>query len=245
MKCLLILLTTTSLVFSQTAAEWKAKAAALEATGKTKDALAAYEKALQQAPNDTGILVKIAKQYGDFMPSLNGGARQAAAKKCLEFSRKAAAVDPNSSDSRLAVAIALGKNVEFLGNKEKLQASREMKSEADAALRLNPKSDYAYHLIGRWHQEMADIGGATRLLAKVVYGGIPQGSYDEALKAFASARKINPKRLIHQIEYGRTLAMMGRKDEAKKEIQRGLNMPSREADDGESKARGKATMEQL
>jgi tetratricopeptide (TPR) repeat protein len=132
-----------------------------------------------------------------------------------------------------------------MGNKEKLEASREMKTEADTALRLDPKSDYAHHLIGRWHQEMAGIGGGTRLLAKIVYGGIPKGSYEEALKSFDAARKLRPKRLIHQVEYGRTLAMMGRKDEAKKEIQKGLNMANTEADDGESKARGRKTLSDL
>ncbi len=245
MKPLLLLLATSCLVFSQSAAEWKKKGDALESSGKTKDALAAYEKALAKSPDDSEILVKIAKQYGDMMPSLGGGAKKEAGRKSLEYSRKAVAANPKSSDSHLAVALSLGKNTEFMGNKEKLQASREMKSEADTALRLNPKSDYAHHLIGRWHQEMAGIGGGTRLLAKVVYGGIPKGSYEEALKAFDTARKLRKDRLIHQIEYGRTLAMMGRDAEARTEIQKGLNMRSTEADDGESKARGKKTLDSL
>ncbi len=245
MKITLLLLATTSLVFSQSASEWKKKGDSLEASGKTKDALAAYEKGLEKSPDDSEILVKIAKQYGDMMPSLGGGAKREAGRKSLEYSRKAVAANPKSSDSHLAVALSLGKNTEFMGNKEKLQASREMKSEADAALRLNSKSDYAHHLIGRWHQEMAGIGGGTRLLAKIVYGGIPKGSYEEALKSFDTARKLRPKRLIHQIEYGRTLAMMGREAEARTEIQKGLNMRNTEADDGESKARGKKTLDSL
>ncbi len=245
MKTIAILLTTTSLVFSQSAAEWKKKGDAFDSAGKTKEALAAYESALKKDPNNADILVKIGKQYGDMMPSLGGGARKEAGRKSLEFSRMAVAANPKSSDSHLAVALSLGKNTEFMGNKEKLQASREMKSEAETALRLNSKSDYAHHMLGRWHQEMAGIGGASRMIAKVIYGGVPKGSYEEALEHFSKARKLNGRRLIHQIEYGRTLAMMGRNAEAKTEIQKGLDMPNREADDGESKVRGKKTLSEL
>ena len=101
-------------------------------------------------------------------------------------------------------------------------------------------------MLGRWHQEMAGIGGATRLLAKVVYGGSPERLLRKKPSSTSNtARSINGKRLIHQIEYGRTLAMMGRDADAKREIQKGLSMPNREADDAESKARGQKTLNDL
>lgn len=244
-RIILIHLLAASCAFSQSAAEWIKKGDDLDASRKTKDALEAYQKADALQPDQAPVLIKIAKQYGDLMPSLKGKARKEAAQKSLEYSRKAVAIAPKLSDSHLALALSLGKNTEFLGNKEKLEASREIKSAAEQALKLNPKSDYAHHMLGRWHQEIADIGGGTRLLAKVVYGGIPKGSYQEALEHFEKARKINSARLIHQIEYGRTLAMMGKEDDAKRELKKGLAMPNREADDAESKLRGKATLDEI
>lgn len=244
-RLLLIGLLTMPCGFSQTASEWIKKGDAFEAAGKPKEALEAYRKAEKSTPDDAALLVKIAKQYGDLMPSLGGAAKKDASFKSLEYSRKAVAVNPKSSDSHLALALSLGKNTEFMGSRQKIEASREMKTAADTALRLNPKSDYAHHMLGRWHQEMAGIGGATRALAKIIYGGVPNGTYDEALGHFKSARKINSRRLIHQIEYGRTLAMMGRDAEAKTEIQKGLGMPNREADDKDSKERGRKTLNSL
>lgn len=240
-----ILLFSPIAAFAETAADWINKGDRFEAAGKTKEALEAYVKAETLQPDQANLLIKIAKQYGDLMPSLKGKARKEASQKSLEYSRKAVAIAPKLSDSHLALALSLGKNTEFLGNKEKLEASRQIKAAAEQALKLNPKSDYAHHMLGRWHQEIAGIGGATRLLAKVVYGGIPNGSYQEALDHFEKARKINSNRLIHQIEYGRTLAMMGKDDEAKREIQKGLDMPNREADDEESKIRGKQTLKDI
>ena len=66
-------------LLSQSAAEWKAKGDTLEASGKTKQALEAYEKGLTKDPANADIMVKIAKQYGDMMNSLSGGARKEAA----------------------------------------------------------------------------------------------------------------------------------------------------------------------
>ncbi len=242
---IILICLTTSCAFSQTATEWIKKGDDLDASRKSKEALEAYQKADTLQPDQAPVLIKIAKQYGDLMPSLKGKARQEAAQKSLEYSRKAVALSPKLSDSHLALALSLGKITEFLGNKEKLEASREIKSSADQALKLNPKSDYAHHMLGRWHQEIADIGGGTRLLAKVVYGGIPKGSYEEALDHFEKARNINSKRLIHQVEYGRTLAMMGKNEDAKRELKKGLAMPNREADDAESKLRGQATLDDI
>ena len=34
----------------------------------------------------------------------------------------------------------------------------------DFFLKLNPKSDYAHHMLGRWHQEIADIGATINTM---------------------------------------------------------------------------------
>lgn len=245
MKPTLLLLATTALAFSQSTTQWMKKGDTLEASGKTREALAAYTAAEKADPNNAALLVKIAKQHGDLMPTLAGAARKEASRKSVEYSRRAVAANPRHSDSHLALALSIGKSTESMGARQKIEASREIKTSAETALRLNPRSDYAHHLLGRWHQEMASIGGASRAIAKIVYGGVPKGTYEEALQYFDTARKLRPNRLIHQIEYGRTLAMLDRKEEARKEIQKGLNMPNREADDLETKSRAQKTLREL
>ncbi len=247
MKTLLILFAVTALsapvALSLDADEWVAKAESLEKDGKSREALAAYTEADKLRPNRASILVKIAKQHGDLMTEIKSDEdRKAEGALALKYSRDAVRVHPKNSDSHLSVAISLGKLVEFMGNREMVEASREIKSEADTALRLDPKSDYAHHLLGRWHQKMADMGMATRAIAKIVYGGLPDASLEEALAHFKEAEELRPDRLIHKIEYGRTLAMMGRKDEAKTALAAALAMPSREKDDAEAKQRGEVTL---
>jgi len=242
-RILSLLIISASFSLAQTAEEWFAFAEKLEAKGDSSKALAAYLEADKKKPNDSQILVKLGKQWSDYMTELKDeGQRKDAAKKSLFYSRKALKVAPNASDSHLAVALSLGKNIEYMGNKEKIRASKEVKARAQKALSLNPKSDYAHHLLGRWHQNVASMGGVTRALAKVIYGEIPKGSYQDALGHFEKARQLRPDRLIHQIEYGRTLVMMGQKAKGVVEIKKGLAMPNKEKDDAESKVRGRSSL---
>jgi Flp pilus assembly protein TadD len=59
------------------------------------------------------------------------------------------------------------------------------------------------------------------------------------------AMELNPNRLMHYIELGRIYADMGRKDEARLYINKGLVMPDTEKDDPETKQRGRETLEKL
>ena len=224
---------------AQTAAEWKAFAKKEEAAGNTSKALAGYLEAEKKNPEDVETHTQIAKQWGDYMTELSGAQRRDAARKSIAASRKAVELAPQDSEANLSLALSLGKNLEFLDNKEKLKTSREIKKYAEKALALNSESDYAHQLLGRWHQGIAEMGGATRAIAKLIYGSVPKGSYEEALMHFEKARALRPDRLIHQVEYGRTLMMMGREEEGRAAIEKGLAMPNTEKDDPETKKRGR------
>ncbi len=228
---------------AMTADDWLARADEREAKGDSQGALEALKKADDLEPDQAEILVRIAKQHGDLMTRMRDPEeRKMAAETSLVYSRRALELDPRLGDAHLSVAISLGKSTEFMGNREKIETSREIRERAERALELNPECDYAHHMLGRWHQELAGIGTATRALARVIYGGLPSASYDEALHHLGRARELRPDRLLHRIEYGRTLAMMGREAEARKLLAESLEMPERDMDDAEAKDRGRATL---
>lgn len=247
-RIIFILITAASISASSagTAAEWFARGDTEEKKGNSRAALVAYLEAEKLDAKMIATVVKIAKQYGDLMTGAkNAGEREKLGQMSLAYSRKALAMDAGNSDAHLSMAISTGKLTEFMGAREKVEASRTIKMHADRALELAPKSDYAHHLLGRWHQEIAGMNGATRAFAKVIYGGVPTASYQEALDHFTRAKALRPDRLIHQIEYGRTLAMMGRKQEAEKELKRCLAKPSRDKDDDGAKARASESLGKL
>lgn len=210
------------------------------------EALRYYLPAEQLAPANAALLVKIARQHVYRMPELPSKSDKiAAGRAALAYAERAVKAAPDECDPHLSVAICWGKLTPYLGSKESIAASRRIKTAADNAARLNPRSDYAWHLLGRWHQELAQIGGLTRALALVVYGGLPAASNEEAVRCFQKALALRPDRLIHHIELGRTYAAMGRKDDARKFLRQGLAMPNTEKDDPETKRRGKAALAEL
>jgi tetratricopeptide (TPR) repeat protein len=217
-----------------------------DAKFKPDTALQYYLPAEKLNPNDASLLVKIARQYVYRMADLSAKADQLkSGRTALAYAERAVKLAPKESDPHLAVAICLGKLSPLLGNKEGIEASHKIKAEAEAAARLNPKDDFAWHLLGRWNQELAQIGGMTRAVAMIVYGALPSASYDEAVKCFQKAIALNPNRLLHYVELGRAYAVMGRKEEARKFIEKGLAMANRDRDDPETKERGRKTLQSL
>ncbi len=213
---------------------------------ENEQALQYYLPAEKLAPDDPALLVKIARQYVLRMGALAQKAEKIeSGRTALRYAQRAVVLAPDQCDPHLSVAICWGKLTPLLSNREKVAASRQIKISADRAVMLDPKNDYAWHILGRWHQAMANVGPATRVVVKMIYGALPAASNEEAIKCLRKALQINPKRLVHVIEIGRTYAMMGDAEQAKRYIQQGLAMPNREKDDAETKQRGRQTLGEI
>ena len=163
----------------------------------------------------------------------------------LDYSTRAASCGPKDCDAQLAPAITLGKMLPYLPTKEQVAASPRIKVSVDKALAIDPHNDTAWHVLGRWNRVLAEVSSAKRFVAGVIYGQLPKGSYEEAEQAMKKAIALNPKRLMHYIELGRIYAQMGRKEEARQFINKGLAMPDTEKDDPETKQRGRETLAKL
>jgi Flp pilus assembly protein TadD len=93
---------------------------------------------------------------------------------------------------------------------------------------------------------IADVSSFQRTMAQVMYREVlPQSTYGEALTCFEKAIELNPNRLMHYIELGRVYAQMGRSDEARRFITKGLAMQDTEKDDSETKRQGRELLAQL
>lgn len=209
-------------------------------------ALKFYQAAEQSDTRDVSLLVRIARQHVYRIEQLSTDSEKLReAKKALGYAERAVESDPNDADAHLAVAIVLGKMTALMSNRDAIEASKRIKSAAETAVRLDPRSDYAWHLLGRWHQALAGMNPITRGLARLIYGRLPEATNEEAVDCFQKAIALNPNRLIHHIELGRTYAQMGRSEEAREFISRGLLMPSTEKDDPETKVRGRQAFARL
>ncbi len=231
---------------AQSAGELLRSGDALDARHRNQEALAIYLKADAIQPDDAEILRRIAKQYSQQVVSESRSPEnKELARKALDFALRAVKCDPDNANARLSLAICYGKAAFLEGARRRIEMSRMIRDEAEAALRLDPGSDYAWHVLGRWNYELANFNAALRFLAETVYGKLPDASNERAAECFEKAVAIQPGRVIHHVELGRTYAALGRKQEALAELNKGLALPSREKDDNESKDRARKALAAL
>jgi Tfp pilus assembly protein PilF len=120
-----------------------------------------------------------------------------------------------------------------------------IKDAVDKAIELDPRNDLSWHVLGRWHEGLAEVNPVMRAMAQVAFGKLPDSTHEEAATCFQKAIALNPSRLMHYIELGSVYAQMGRTDEARRFISTGLSMPNTEKDDPEVKSQGREVLAKL
>ena len=231
---------------AQTADELLKKGEVFDQKYEPGEALKFYLAADKLEPQSVRIMVRIARQYRHLMVGASSKEEKVRfGRLALTYAKPAAALSPNDAEAQLAVAITLGKLMPLLTSKEQVETSPRLRTAVDKTLRLDARNDTAWHILGRWHRTLAEISGMKRALAGVVYGGLPPGSFEEAAKCLETAIAINPTRLMHSIELGRVYAQLGRKDDARRVLAKGLAMPNLEIDDPETKERAREELKRL
>lgn len=222
------------------------RAADAEARLETERALELYLEADRLRPDDARTLQKIAQQISDLSLQMGDEAQiREQARKALDYARRAVELDPNDAVNVLSLAVCYGKMAVYSDTRTKIRYSRLVKSEAERAVGLDPNYDWAHHVLGRWHHEVAELGPATRFFVRVVYGGLPGASREEAIRHLEKAVALAPGRVPHHLELGFAYLAAGRKEDARRSFERGLALPSKERYDEAAKRRARAALKKL
>ena len=210
------------------------------------EALKFYLPAEKLDTNNVRLLVRIAREYRHLMSDATKVSEKLQlGKTALAYALRAVALAPNDPETQLALAISYGKVLPMEETKQQITTSHLIKIAADKAIALDPTNDLGWHILGRWYLALADVGTVKRAYAWVAYGGLPPAKYEDAACCFEKAVALNPNRLMHCIELGRTYEKMGRREDARKFITRGLAMAETEKDDPETKNRGRQVLKKL
>jgi tetratricopeptide (TPR) repeat protein len=209
-------------------------------------ALKIYLAADSADPDNPDILRRIANQYSQQTQAVSSHQEKVKlGESALAFAKRAVELAPKSSANRLTLAICYGRVALHESPRKKMEYSRLIKVECEAALDLDPQNDYAWHVLGRWNYEMAALNPALRMIAGMIYGGLPDASFEKAAECFERAVAIQPRSVIHQVELGRTYLAMGRLDDARKHLEIGLSLPIKEDDDAETQALARKALDSI
>lgn len=222
------------------------QAAEAEKRFDTRVALELYLEADKLRPDDAAILQKIAQQLSDLsLHVATNEEKKAQAEQALAYAQRAAELAPDDAVNVLSLAVCYGKLAVFSDTRTKIRYSRLVKQEAERAVALDPASDWAHHVLGRWHYEVAALSLGTRFFVRLIYGGLPRASNAEAIRHLERAVEIAPARVPHHLELGFALLAAGRTDDARASFERGLALPSTELYDEPAKLRARAALEKL
>jgi tetratricopeptide (TPR) repeat protein len=216
---------------------------AAEARFDSKTALDLFLRAEAANPDNAFLLQKISRQYSDLTVETSDVAEKK--RLCIEslaYGKRAAELQPDNAVNVLSLAICYGKLGLYSDIRTRIEYSRLVRQYAERALALNPDYDYAHHVLGRWHYEVASLGAGTRFFVKLIYGGLPPASTAEAVRHLERAVELSPARPSHRVELGFALLADGQREAARETFEQALTLPIQEKYDEESRGRAREAL---
>ena len=193
---------------------------------KLQQALDEYMEAFEADTSNCQARWRIAKMYIDLGEETEAEERSQYYYTAEKWARKTISVCPDEPNGHFFVAVASGKLALYEGGKRKVSRSKEVKAEADKTLELEPNHHGAYHVLGRWHREIASLNWILKAAAKLIYGGVPPGASNKAAIAnFEKAIEIIPEWINHHKQLGITYMEMKKWQLAKEEFEAVLELP--------------------
>lgn len=179
-----------------------------------------------ERPEHVGVLWRLAYTLSDLGTIADDKDRRANYyEEALDAATSAVKNDSSSARAHLAMAVAEGRVALDAGTRERIERSRAVKHHADRAIELDSTLAGAYHVRGRWHREVDDLGFFKRVIVKTVYGGLPDASFEQAERDFKRALELEDA-VHHHLELGKTYMKLDRPDAARQELQAALDMSS-------------------
>lgn len=163
-------------------------------------------------PRNAELLWRLANSWINEGDALEGAKAEACYRRAIACAEEAVAADASNANAHAMHAAALGSLAMFAGGREKVRLTHRIREALDRALALDADNQIAHTIYGTWHREVADVGWIERKLANLLLGGLPDGSFDDAVRHFKAAIRRDPTILRHHCELGMTYEAMDRPD---------------------------------
>jgi tetratricopeptide (TPR) repeat protein len=231
-------------VFAQNAAVILKEAETFEQQLKEQEAFDKYKAVLKIDPRNYVALWKCSELCSRI------GNRQATKVKKTDFfaagrtyAEVAIKVNPSGADAYYALSVAMGRKALIESGNDKVKAVREIKTNADKAIQLNPNHSRAWHVLGKWNYEVYNLSGLEKAALKVFYGGLPPASLKNAIAAYEKAKKLEPNFALNNLELAKAYHKNDEDDKAIALLKQLPAFPNKTLDDVTIKEEGKKLLE--
>lgn len=157
-----------------------------------------------------------------------------------EAEERAIDLRETEADPHFQLARALGKIALFKGIFKSASLAKRVRREAERALAIDSLHDGAWHILGRWHREVARKPKIIR-----VPMGLGAANKEDAISFMRKAVQLNPEFVNHHLEMGITYLKYKDEEAARAEFERCLELPSKRPLDEKYKSHAKKFLAQL
>jgi tetratricopeptide (TPR) repeat protein len=248
MRLITYLIFSSFTLFGQTSEVTMTEGLGLEEEFKPAEALKKYEIVLKQNPDHIQALIRASRMMcnaaGRMVDKIEKGEKLAQAEV---LAKRAVQLGPQIADAHFSLLVVLGLQSEIAPSpREKLKDAKLIHEEAQKIIEINPGYALAYYVLGKWHYELSSLTWVERVACDLFYGGLPQGvSMKESIKNFDKAIELDPDQIIILYGYALTLHYQGKDEDAKRVLQKAINLPLRDVDDPARKEKCKALLKKI
>jgi tetratricopeptide (TPR) repeat protein len=189
-------------------------------------------------------LVDLGKQIPDSVESPRRDSLYALAER---YAGRAVAAEPTGADGHFVLGLAIGRGSLSKGKKERIRRAVEIRTEALAAIELDPSHDGAYHLLGRWNAEIMRLSGLSRFFARSFMGAgiFNQASWQGAIDNLERAVALDPTRIYHHVDLAEVYIDRKRFADARTELLKVDTLPLKDVQDSAYKERAAALLARI
>jgi tetratricopeptide (TPR) repeat protein len=231
---------------AQTADDLDQQAAQQIRSLKEEDALATYKQVLViQADNLTALIgaSDLSSRVGNRIADKDKA--RVFFDAAQDYAGKALKVDSTSSDANLVMAIALGRLSLTESGKKKVAYARDIQTYCNKAIQLNKNNFRAYYVLGKWNYEISNLSGLERAAAKIMYGGVPEGSVKAAIVCYEKCRSINPGFILNYLDLAKAYKDDDQNEKALAALQTLVHLPVQAQDDPATKVEGRKMLDAM
>jgi tetratricopeptide (TPR) repeat protein len=163
------------------------------------------------------------------------------------YSRTAISVNPTDPEGHFNLARALGERTLSVGPRQRVKYATEIREQALACLKIDPKHAGCLHILGVWNAEVMRLNGFARMVAKNFLGGKVFGSasWADAQRNMEQSIAFDPRRIVHYVDAGAIYGDVGNKAKAKAMYETVLRLPIGDYNDRHYKAQAQAALKSL
>jgi tetratricopeptide (TPR) repeat protein len=192
---------------------------------KFRDAVAAYEIALKNGPENYDVLWRLARCYSKW-GVIERENRKVYTPPAIDYAERAIDADSGGFEGHLYLAESLGISLYYEGPRDQVRFIRRIKEEAERAIEIDPAHYRPYMLLGVWHRNVMEAGWLAKKLAAIFLGGLPEASMDKAVGNLKRSVRLKPDFIKTHYELALAYISLGEKDLAADALKTALRCPT-------------------